>query len=110
MKTAAKILFSIVFFTLLVSCSKKNHFGKWQDNDRPSQLELSADGKLQIADGSSVVLGKYAVTDDGKLKMQVEVNGLTSLKEFTMSVSEKDMTLTDEKGEISKFTRMELIK
>ena len=105
----------VIFFS---GCAKKKHIGKWQHNNSKEQIELLSDGKLQIADGKSIIKGKYAIIESrsngndilGKLRMEFEENSYTTIKEFEISASSTAMMLTDANGERKHFRRIQQIE
>ncbi len=76
--------------------------GQWREPDGVGLTEFRADGTLvECMSSGDTIQGRYAL-EDAKLRIQLE--GVDELA-FSASINEKELTLTDSEGQITRYQR-----
>src|SRR5258708_5622222 len=97
---------AVVFCIVLAAgCSspKKDVLGKWKEHGKSETLEFFQDGKIAIA-GSVSVTGTWLVLDDGRLKVEVGMLGMTQT--LTGTVGRDELTLIGPRADTSRYDKI----
>src|SRR5215813_12455888 len=114
-----KIIASLVVISvaaLLISCSQKSSssadspiVGKWQQMGGDSGIfEFFKDGTVRAISGTISASGKYSFLETDRMKIELSGVGVgvpPGPLLVRVSMSGDDLSLTDEKGEVSKYKR-----
>jgi hypothetical protein len=113
MKHIAKSLLVIITaIALFVSCSTKSSIvGKWQefgaDNGDNETLEFFKDGTVSDVSQRMTLAGKYSFVEDDRLKLEFGgIGALAGPMIMHVSISGGELDLTDQKGKVSKYNRV----
>lgn len=110
---ARYVLFLSLFMAALWCCGcscrsglKGTEIGKWSSADGSVTLEFTRKGGMTTTIGNASVLGKYKWITDATIEVDMPMAAGVSQKE-TRSVSYEDgkLSLTDDKGRTTTFSR-----
>jgi hypothetical protein len=102
---AIRFLLALVFIIALGACTtsqSKGLVGSWQKENGTETIVFSPDGKLTMVNGPATLTTSYKIEDGEKLQANLGVFGTGAIK---FSLSQDTLTLTDAKGESSRYTR-----
>ncbi|MFZ2447252.1 MAG: hypothetical protein WAW37_12915 [Syntrophobacteraceae bacterium] len=107
---ALKVLLALVVIIVVVACAAKpgeELTGNWQKEDGSVTIAFTKDGKLNLAGGPAAVSAAFKVQDKETLRVDLGIFGTATLK---YSLAKDALTITDAKGEASKYTRVKEVK
>ncbi len=108
-KSFLKVSVAFLVF-LLIGCTNdpaKVILGAWQmEEDEGKIVEFLDDGSLATKNGEQTGSGRWRMTDDDKLDLEISTSG--GSRNFTCGVQFVDnlMILTSEQGEAEKYVRL----
>jgi hypothetical protein len=100
---------------LVFSCRQPENplLGEWQETSRPiaeaESLTLEPDGTVHIRTREHTLLGSYSYPDPDHLQIEMlGLKGVTPPLEFSFEISDRRLTLTDARGNVSTYERVSL--
>ena len=104
---AIRFLLALAFVVVALAACTSNQSagltGSWQKENGNETIAFSQDGKLTMVNGPATITTSYKIEDKEKLQANLGVFGTGAIK---FSLSKDTLTLTDAKGESSKYTKV----
>src|SRR5437899_2199112 len=102
------VLLMLAVVAVFVSCSTKSSIvGKWQEIGGTETLEFFKDGTLSVVNKGTAITGKYSFLDDTRIKLEIGgiVGALAGSQIVTVSIADGELSLTDQKGKVSRYRK-----
>ncbi len=92
---------------VLTSCKGSDPLiGRWQKVDEKDWSEYFADGSAIFNDGSMSVSGTWKRLDDGRLKIDATVFGISTAEVFQVAIERDTATFTSSGGQVESYRRV----
>ena len=107
MRSPAVVL-ALVVLLALVGCGNVEQdriVGRWQDVGGNAWSEYFPDGTAIINTGSVSLNVKWQRLEDGRLKVETTVSGITTAAVYRVEIRGDDLTFTDSDGETQHYLR-----
>lgn len=92
----------------LLGCQQmkeRSILGKWTSVETGSTMEFFPDQTAQVSAGPLKIAGRYTFLEDGRLKVDVTVLGITTTRTWRTDLDGDKLTVTDEDGKVDVLTR-----
>lgn len=107
MRTLATIL-AVILLVTFAGCGKVGQdpiVGKWQEVGGNDWSEYFPDGTAIFNDGSMSVSGKWQRLEDGRLKVEATVLGISAAEVYRVEIRGDDVTFTDSNRKVENYRR-----
>ena len=116
MKAQLRNAFLFILLVFCAACSKSPQdtiLGRWQlveeqkGQENSTLWEFFNDGTFNVEDSIIPMRGKYLFLKDGRIKMETDFGGISSIDALRIEIKKDQLKLTDRKGNVMEFLRID---